>query len=97
MRFYYTKLLDTSKEDCQLLEFINPVVDSDDEDDDIFEPERSFSGVFNAFVNQWYVKKVKNVIKVAFRFHAFRKIPEMLETYAHKKFNFQHYHKTKMS
>ena len=30
--------------------FINPVVDSDNEDDDIFEPER-FS-VFNAFVNQ---------------------------------------------
>ena len=91
MRFYYTKLLDTSKEDCQLLEFINPVVDSDDEDDDIFEPERSFPGVFNAFVNQWYVKKVKNVIKV------FRRISEMLETYTHKKFNFQHYHETKMS
>ena len=40
-----------------MLGFINPFIDSDDEDDDVFEPERSFPGVFSNFVNQWYVKK----------------------------------------
>ena len=35
------------EEDRQVLRFINPVVDLDDDDDDvIFEPERSFSWVF---------------------------------------------------
>ena len=24
-------------------------------------PEKSFSGIFNTFMNQWFVKKVKNV------------------------------------
>ena len=88
MRFYYAKLLDTPEEDRQVLGFVNPVVDSNDEDDDIFEPERSFSSVFNTFVNQWCVKKDKNVFKFAFRFHAFPEISEMLETEAHKKFHF---------
>ena len=75
--------------------FINPVVDSDNEDDDILETER-FS-VLNAFINQWCVKKDKNVFQFAFRFHAFPKIPEMLETDSYKKLNFQHYRETKMS
>ena len=42
-------------------------------------------------------RKRKKVIKLAFRFHAFAKIPELLETHAHKKLNFQLYHETKMS
>ena len=63
--------------------FVNPVVDSDDEDDDIFEPERSFSGIFNTFVNQWYVKKDKNEFMLAFRFHAFPAILEIWETQTH--------------
>ena len=45
LRFYYAELLDTPEEDCQVLGFVNPVVvNSDDENDNIFEPERSFSG-----------------------------------------------------
>ena len=77
--------------------FVNPVVDSDDEDDNIFEPERSFSGIFNTFVNQWYVKKDKNEFKLAFKFHAFSTILEIWETQTHKKFNVQHYGETYMS
>ena len=96
-RFYYAKLLETTEEDREVLGFINPVVDSDDEDDDIFEPEISFSGNFNTFVNQWCVKKDKNVFKVAFTFHVFPEIPQTLETDAHKKFDYQHYRETKMS
>ena len=42
-------------------------------------------------------KRIKNVLELAFRFHSFPKIPEMLETHAHKKLNFQHYRETKMS
>ena len=76
--------------------FINLVVDSDDEDDNIFEPERSFSGVFNTFVNQCCVKKNKNLFNLAFRFDAFPETSALLETRAHKKFYFQHYRKTKM-
>ena len=72
---------------------MNPLVESDDEDDDIFKPERSFFGVFNTLANQWYLKEDKNL----FSFHAFPEIPEMLETQAHKKFNFQKYRETKMS
>ena len=45
-----------------MLEFVNPVVDSDDEDDDIFEPERSFCGVFDTFVTRWCVKYDKKCI-----------------------------------
>ena len=48
-------------------------------------------------MNQWCIKKDKNVFKLAFIFHAFPEIPEMLETYAHKKHNFQHYCETMMS
>ena len=48
------------------------------------------------FANQWCVKKDKSVVKLAFRFHAFPEIPEMLETHAHKKFIFQHYSETNM-
>ena len=40
------------------MRFVNPVVDSGDKDDNIFEPERSFSGVCNTFMNQWCVEKV---------------------------------------
>ena len=82
-RFYCTKLLDTSEEDRHVSGFVNPVLDSGYEDDGIFETEKSFSGVFNTFVNHWCVKKDKNVLKLAFRFHAFLKIPEMLDTHAH--------------
>ena len=56
LRFFHVNLLDTLEEDCQILWFINPVVDWDDEEDKILELERSFSGVFNTFVNQWCVK-----------------------------------------
>ena len=42
-------------------------------------------------------KKNKNVFKLAFSFHAFPKISEMVEADAHKKFNFQHYCETKIS
>ena len=73
------------------------VVESDDEDDDIFEPERRFSGVFNIFVNHWCMKKDKNVFELAFRLHASLQTPKMFETRAYKKFNFQHYIETKMS
>ena len=55
----------------------------------MFEPEKSFFGAFNTFLNQWCVKNDKNIFKLAFRFHAFPEIPEMLETDAHKKLNFQ--------
>ena len=37
-----------------------------------------------------------NVFKLAFRFLVFPKIPEILETLAHKKSNLQHYRKIKM-
>ena len=43
------------------------------------------------------LKKDKNVLKLGFRFHAFPEIPEMLETCAHKKYNFQHYRDAKIS
>ena len=56
LRLYYAKILGT-EEDRQVLRFINPAVDSDDEDDHIFEPERSFHGVLNTFMNEWLVKK----------------------------------------
>ena len=52
------------------MRFINSVVDSD-KDNNIFEQERSFSGVFNTFVNQWYAEKNKNVFKLPFRLHNF--------------------------
>ena len=89
-----------TQEDRQVLQFLNPVVDSDTEDDNIFKSIRiidlkyfqiSLISVFNNFVNRWCVKKDKNVFKLAFRFHAFVKIPENLETHSFKKLNFQHY------
>ena len=73
------------------MELIHPILDSDYEDDDILEPETSFSRVFNTFVNQWCIK---NVFKLAFRFHAFPEISEILESHAQKNSNFQHYHET---
>ena len=48
--------------------------------------------VFNTLVNQWCIKKCKNVFKLAFRLHVFCKIPEMLETHSHKRFNLRGYH-----
>ena len=56
---------------------INPVVVSD-EDDGIFEPERSFSDVFNTCVDQLSAKIDKKVFKVALRFHVLLENPEML-------------------
>ena len=47
------------EEYCQVLGFANPVLDSDYEGNDILEPKRSYSGVFNTFVNQWRAKKTK--------------------------------------
>ena len=61
MLFYYAKLLDTLKGDCQVLGVVNPVVDSDFGDNGIFHQERSLSGVFNTFLNHWCVKKDKNI------------------------------------
>ena len=46
---------------------------SDDENYDIFEPGRSFSGVFYTFLNQWCVKNDENVFKLAFRLLIFPK------------------------
>ena len=37
---------------------VNPAADSDYDDNNILVPGRSFSGVFNAFVNQWCFKKI---------------------------------------
>ena len=39
------------EEYSQVLGFANPVLDSDYEGNDILEPKRSYSGVFNTFVN----------------------------------------------
>ena len=90
LQFYNAKLLDMPKEDHQVLGFVNPDVDPDDEDDIIIKQERSFSGAFNTFVNYWYVKKDKNILKLAFRLHAFPEIHEKLwkRKFAHGKFNF---------
>ena len=74
------------------MRFINPVVSSI-----FFEPDRSFSGAFITFVNHWWLKKDKNVFKLAFKCRAFSEITEMLETDAHKKHNFQYYCENKMS
>lgn len=49
-----TEFLDMPAEDCKVLRFL-PVLLTDDEDDDIFEPERIFSNVFDA----WKVHKEK--------------------------------------
>ena len=46
---------------CQVLGVVNPVVDSDFDDNGIFHQERSLSGVFNTFLNHWCVKKDKNI------------------------------------
>ena len=73
--------------------FVNPFVDSDDEDDNIFKFERNFFDVFNTIVNSGCAT---NVFKLTFRFLVFPKIPEILETLAHKKSNLQHYRKIKM-
>ena len=61
LQFYYAKLLDIPEENRQVLGFIIPVVDSDNKDD-ISEPERTFSGIFNTFVNQRCVKNIKMYI-----------------------------------
>ena len=50
---YHTKVLDTPEEDRQVLGLVNSVVvKSDDKDDVIYESEKSFSGIFDTFVNQ---------------------------------------------
>ena len=90
-----TKFLDTPEEDCQVLGFVNPVVESDDEDDDIFEPERNYSDVFTTFVS-------KEKIKMCFKFvfissQVFTEFPKMLEIHSHKKFIFQHCREIKVS
>ena len=52
----------------------------------IFRTRQKFSGVFNTLVNEWCVKKKKNVFNVFI--HAFPEIPEMLGTHAFKKNQF---------
>ena len=68
------------------LQISNPVVDLDDENEDIFEP-RSFSGVFNTFVNQWCVKNIKMPSNLHLGSMLLPGIPEMLETHAYEKFS----------
>ena len=63
--------------------FLDLSWNSDDANDNIFESERSFSGVFNTFV-KWCVKNDKNVFNLAY-IPTFSEIPEMLETHAQKK------------
>ena len=50
-RFYIKLYCPFSKEkSSQVFRFVNPLVDSDVEDDDIFKPERHFSDVLNTFL-----------------------------------------------
>ena len=63
--------------------FINPVVDSDNEGDGTFKPERRFPYVFNTL----WIKGVKKKIKIYVL--AFPKISEILETHAHKNLKIQ--------
>lgn len=58
---------------------------SDDEDGDIFESERSFSSVFNTFVNQRCVKKIKTYLSLHSGSMLFSKCLKLLDTHAHKK------------
>ena len=44
------------------------------------EPEGSFSGVYNSFVNLWYVKNDKNVFLFAFMLLAFPKLLKCWKT-----------------
>ena len=55
------------------------------DDEDTFELERTFSNVFNSFVNQQYMKKDKRVFKLVFRAPVFIAILEMFETHVYKK------------
>ena len=74
MQFYYAKFLGTPEKYRQVSVYVKPVVlDPNDEDGDIFEPERRFSGAFDTSVKQWYLKNNKNVFKLAFRFILFPK------------------------
>ena len=68
-----------------------------DENEDIFEPKRSFSGVFNSFVNQWCIKINKNVFNLAFRLLLFPKFLKCWKFTHIKKNNFHHCRKTKIS
>ena len=63
--------------------YVFPYWNSDDESH-IFEPERSFFGVFNTFGNQWRVKNDANILKSAFSLLIFPK-SGILETHALKK------------
>ena len=55
------------------------------DDEDTFELERTFSNVFNSFVNQQYMKKDKRVFKLVFRAPVFIVILQMFENHACKK------------
>ena len=54
-------------------DFLESSSNPDHENDDIFESERGFSGVFNSFMNQWCLKNDKNVFKLVSRFLLFPK------------------------
>ena len=49
--FRCAKVLVKPEEDCQVLVFVNPVWDSEYEDDKILEPGNCFSGTFNTLLN----------------------------------------------
>ena len=53
---------------------------SDNQNDNIFEPEGSFSGVYNTFVNLRCEPNDKNVLKLVFRLHTF---PKLLKCWRH--------------
>ena len=60
---------------------------SDNQNDNIFEPEGRFSDVYNTFVNLWCVQNDKNVLKLVFRLHAFPKLPKCWRHTHPKKLN----------
>ena len=68
---------------------------SDDESDNIFGPERSFSVVFNTFVHHWRVKNDEMYLTLHSGSYFFRNSGNVGNSY--KKFDFQHYRETKIS
>ena len=88
LRFYYVKLPETPEEISSSLGIYKSGCRLKWWGWRYLWTRQSFSVAFNTFTNQWCVKEGKNTFKLAY---AFPKISEMLETHAHKKFNFQHF------
>ena len=83
--------------DRQVLGFVNPFVGpDDDEDDDIFKPERSFFNLLT-FVSQWCVKKIKMHLCLHSGSIFSLKLMKCWKLINIKKINFQPYHEIKMS